>query len=61
DLPAAQYCSPTLTTIAQPRYEIGRQSFLLLLEQLQGHTVAKGSRLLDSDLIIRESACAPKS
>lgn len=61
DLPAAQYCSPTLTTIAQPRYEIGRQSFLLLLEQLQGRTVAKGSRLLDSDLIIRESACAPKS
>ncbi|OBU09350.1 DNA-binding transcriptional regulator CytR [Morganella psychrotolerans] len=61
DLPAAQYCSPTLTTIAQPRYEIGRQSFLLLLEQLQGRTVAKGSRLLDSDLIIRESACTPKS
>lgn len=61
NLTQAKYCTPPLTTVEQPRFEIGRQAMLLLLEQLQGHIVAKGSRLLDSDLIIRESACAPKS
>ncbi|WP_424710650.1 substrate-binding domain-containing protein, partial [Klebsiella pneumoniae] len=50
-----------LTTINHPRDEIGRHAMLLLLEQLQGNSVTPGSRLLDSDLIIRESTKAPKS
>jgi len=33
---------------------------LLLLEQLHGQTVNSGSRLLDSELIIRGSTAAPK-
>lgn len=45
----------------QPRYEIGRQSMLLLLDQLQGRPVAPGSRLLDCELIIRDSVCQLKS
>ncbi|MEX0447389.1 DNA-binding transcriptional regulator CytR [Xenorhabdus sp. SGI246] len=57
----AQYSEPPLTTVAQPCYEIGHNSMLLLLEQLQGRMVSKGSRLLDAELLIRESTCSPKS
>ncbi len=60
DLKLAQYCDPPLTTVAQPRFQIGQQAMLLLLEQLNGQTVASGSRLLDSELIIRGSTAAPK-
>ncbi|EPP2815146.1 DNA-binding transcriptional regulator CytR [Providencia stuartii] len=61
NLEQAQYTLPALTTINHPRDEIGRHAMLLLLEQLQGNSVTPGSRLLDSDLIIRESTKAPKS
>ncbi|AKA38639.1 DNA-binding transcriptional regulator CytR [Yersinia ruckeri] len=57
DLKLSQYCDPPLTTVAQPRYQIGEQAMLLLLEQLQGNNVQSGSRLLDSELIIRNSTC----
>ncbi|MBC8945741.1 MULTISPECIES: DNA-binding transcriptional regulator CytR [Xenorhabdus] len=57
----AQYSEPPLTTVAQPCYEIGHNAMLLLLEQLQGRMVSKGSRLLDAELLIRESTCSPKS
>ena len=50
-----QFCDPPLTTIAQPRYEIGREAMLLLLDQMQGQTVGSGSRLMDCELIIRGS------
>ncbi|MDC9592771.1 DNA-binding transcriptional regulator CytR [Xenorhabdus sp. IM139775] len=61
NLNLAQYCEPALTTVKQPRYEIGHHAILLLLEQLQGRLVAKGSRLLETELIIRASTCSPKS
>ncbi|EFM2062149.1 DNA-binding transcriptional regulator CytR [Escherichia coli] len=50
-----QFCDPPLTTIAQPRYEIGREAMLLLLDQMQGQAVGSGSRLMDCELIIRGS------
>ncbi|PWC09702.1 DNA-binding transcriptional regulator CytR [Brenneria roseae subsp. americana] len=58
DIDQAQYCWPPLTTVAQPRYRIGREAMLLLLEQLHGNTVRSGSRLLASELVIRESSAA---
>ena len=54
----AEFCDPPLTTVAQPRYDIGRESMLLLLDQLQGHNVSSGSRLLDCELIVRGSTKA---
>ncbi len=49
----AEFCDPPLTTVSQPRYQIGREAMLLLLEQLQGHTVSSGSRLLECELVLR--------
>ncbi len=54
----SQFCDPPLTTVAQPRYEIGHQAMLLLLDQLNGQMVSSGSRLLDCELIIRGSTQA---
>ncbi len=59
DIQFAEYCDPPLTTVSQPRYEIGRQAMLMLLELLKGKDVRAGSRLLDAKLVIRESAAPP--
>ena len=60
DIQFAEYCDPPLTTISQPRYEIGRQAMLMMLELLRGHDVQAGSRLLETKLIVRESAAPPR-
>ncbi|PKE27736.1 DNA-binding transcriptional regulator CytR [Rahnella sp. AA] len=59
DIKASQYTDPPLTTVAQPRFQLGRQAMLLLLEQLQGNPVQNGSLLLESELVVRESTSAP--
>ena len=51
----SEFCDPPLTTVSQPRFDIGREGMLLLLEQMQGHNVNSGSRLLDCELIVRGS------
>ncbi|SLM65044.1 DNA-binding transcriptional regulator CytR [Dickeya aquatica] len=61
DIEQANHCFPALTTVAQPRYEIGREATQLLLAQLQQHKVRRGSRLMSSQLVIRDSTAAPAS
>lgn len=51
----AEFCDPPLTTVSQPRFDIGREAMLLLLDQLSGQTVSSGSRLLDCELVVRGS------
>ncbi len=60
DIHFAQYSDPPLTTISQPRYEIGRQAMLMMLELLRGHDVRAGSRLLETKLVVRGSAAPPR-
>ncbi|ORJ24910.1 DNA-binding transcriptional regulator CytR [Rouxiella badensis] len=60
DIKISEFYDPPLTTVAQPRFQIGREAMLLLLEQLNGHSVQSGSRLLESELVIRGSTAAPK-
>ena len=55
DIELSRYSDPQLTTVAQPRFSIGREAMNLLLEQLQGKPVNSGSRLLDFELKIRGS------
>lgn len=59
DIALSQFCDPPLTTVQQPRFDIGREAMLLLLDQLHGEIVSSGSRLLDCDLIERGSTSAP--
>lgn len=59
DIALSQFCDPPLTTVAQPRFDIGREAMLLLLDQLNGQVVNSGSRLLDCELIERGSTSAP--
>ncbi|MDW6002701.1 DNA-binding transcriptional regulator CytR [Vibrio mangrovi] len=61
DINFAQYCDPPLTTVSQPRYEIGRQAMLMMLEVLRGHDVRAGSRLLETKLVIRDSVAPPRA
>ncbi|WP_075183262.1 DNA-binding transcriptional regulator CytR [Pantoea sp. 1.19] len=61
DIELSHYSDPPLTTIAQPRFAIGREAMLLLLEQLQGKNVNNGSRLLDFEIKLRGSTAAPAS
>ncbi|MEI8632206.1 DNA-binding transcriptional regulator CytR [Vibrio sp. PP-XX7] len=61
DIHFAQYCDPPLTTVSQPKYEIGRQAMLMMLEVLRGQDVRAGSRLLETKLVIRESVAPPKN
>lgn len=49
----AEFCDPPLTTVAQPRFEIGREAMLLLLDQIHGQNVNSGSRSMDCELILR--------
>lgn len=60
DIEMARYCDPPLTTIAQPRYQIGCEATQMLLEAFQGKQVNSGSRLLESELVIRGSTASAK-
>jgi LacI family transcriptional regulator, repressor for deo operon, udp, cdd, tsx, nupC, and nupG len=51
----SEFCDPPLTTVSQPRFDIGREAMLLLLDQLSGQNVSSGSRLLDCELVLRGS------
>ncbi|OON38481.1 DNA-binding transcriptional regulator CytR [Izhakiella australiensis] len=61
DIELAQYSDPPLTTVAQPRFAIGAEAMMLLLEQLEGKTVSNGSRLLEFKLEIRASTAQPRA
>lgn len=61
DIAVAQHLSPALTTMRQPRYQMGKVATALLLDILEGATGAKSPvrRVLKSELIIRGSTAAP--
>jgi len=60
DLFVASYTSPPLTTIRQPKKEMGRRAMSLLLELLDEEDV-ETSELLAGELIIRGSTARPRS
>jgi LacI family gluconate utilization system Gnt-I transcriptional repressor len=55
DLPASACAVPSLTTIATPRYEVGVESATMLLEMMEGRTVARPRIDLGFELKARES------
>ncbi|MPN40418.1 HTH-type transcriptional repressor CytR [bioreactor metagenome] len=47
--------TPSLTTISQPRYQMGYTACNLLLERLNDANAEVKSMLLETELIVRES------
>lgn len=62
DLDAASIVAPSLTTIRQPAYEMGKMSAQILLEDIYKQTPTYDQKIiLDTQLIIRESCGFYKS
>jgi DNA-binding LacI/PurR family transcriptional regulator len=56
DIPLAEHSHPSLTTVCQPIYDIGRRICGMLIELLQGNELAERHILLEPELVIRESS-----
>lgn len=54
----SEYCDPELTTISQPRNEIGQRAMQLLLHLLRGEPAVR-QQTLSSHLIVRQSTGRP--
>jgi DNA-binding LacI/PurR family transcriptional regulator len=60
DIPIAGMVSPALTTIAQDKYGLGRISARILIHEIEtGPGVIHQKALLQPQLIVRQSTCAP--
>ncbi|GKV66942.1 MULTISPECIES: LacI family DNA-binding transcriptional regulator [unclassified Sporosarcina] len=55
NLDIANYMTPGLTTIHQPRYEIGKRAMSLLLLKIENAEIEKPHIILEDQLIIRDS------
>jgi len=55
NIDACEFCEPTLTTIDQPTYEIGRMAVELLFKLIDGEEIEKMSYRIQPELIIRNS------
>ena len=60
DLAIASYTSPLLTTVGQPKQQMGRMAMDTMLKLISG-VGTKANIKVDGELIIRESTAPPKS
>ena len=58
DIPYVNYFDPSLTTVRQPRRQIGELAMDMLLDKVRNRSAAVEQRLLHADLIVRDS-CGP--
>lgn len=58
NIDAARYVTPALTTVHQPRLELGQLAMQMALDLLDGHTVH--DRLVPCQLVIRETTATPE-
>jgi LacI family repressor for deo operon, udp, cdd, tsx, nupC, and nupG len=54
----SEFVTPTLTTVRQPRHELGRNGARILLEALNG-SPRHGGIYLDAPLLLRDSTAPP--
>ncbi|MFN2493067.1 MAG: LacI family DNA-binding transcriptional regulator [Pyrinomonadaceae bacterium] len=59
DLAIASYTSPLLTTVSQPKQQMGRIAMEMMIKLLS-HVDSKTNIKVDGELIIRESTAPPK-
>ncbi|WP_203364016.1 LacI family DNA-binding transcriptional regulator [Bacillus sp. REN10] len=58
DVDMSRYTTPRLTTIHQPRYEIGKRAMNLLLKKIKHEKIDRPHVILEDKLIVRESCGA---
>ena len=56
DIPLAAYFHPTLTTIRQPIYDIGKMLSQMLVKIIKGDELVERQIILQPELVIRESS-----
>jgi LacI family transcriptional regulator len=56
DVPLAAYFHPTLTTVRQPIYDIGKMLSQMLIKIIKGEELAERQIILQPELVIRESS-----
>jgi DNA-binding LacI/PurR family transcriptional regulator len=61
DIPFAAYVSPALTTIAQPKFDLGRRAMDMALKLIAGSSGEGGDVILQGTLVVRESTRSHKS
>lgn len=61
DIPLASLVNPSLTTIAQPIQEMGREALKLLVDGIERKDSPKRKIVLDTKLVVRESTAKPKN
>lgn len=59
DVHLASFTSPPLTTVAQPKYEMGVVAAELLLGRMEDHDQPPRHRLLETRLVVRRSTASP--
>ena len=59
DVRLARFVLPALTTVAQPKYEMGRQATELLLRRIRGEDSPPVRRVLEVSLVVRNSTAPP--
>ena len=59
DIRFARYTDPPLTTISQPKNDLGREAMGMLLEILRGGDTPTLKRVLAADLVVRNSTAPP--
>jgi DNA-binding LacI/PurR family transcriptional regulator len=59
DLPLTQYMEPPLTSVRQPKYEMGRIAAQVLLRLLEGSEAEQNIRV-SGELVVRKSTAPPK-
>jgi LacI family transcriptional regulator len=59
DVRLASFTSPPLTTVAQPKYEMGGVAVKLLLERMEDRGQPPRHRLLETRLVVRRSTAPP--
>ena len=55
DIDVARFCDPPLTTIAQPKSEIGSLAMGMALDLIENKSIEELNRVLKADLVVRNS------
>ncbi|HVO44089.1 MAG TPA: LacI family DNA-binding transcriptional regulator [Aggregatilineales bacterium] len=61
DIALSAYFVPGLTTVSQPKYELGRNVAEILLERIEGNRDPRIHQILPTKLVVRESTAPPGS